>query len=189
MNDEIQEFLAVIEGLEELVQKGKRVPLMKWRILADDTIRKRIEALRSSFPSALDKAIQLLQEREGILARALEERKKLIDSSDILQEARREGEQILQKARQDAQKTLDETTKKAQLQGEQIRKDAENYARKSKEKVLHYSLDMLKNLHQTLDSSLENLSALRDTLQTSLEVVNDWIQRILQELAKDKDGV
>ncbi|MGH8104519.1 MAG: hypothetical protein ACREJQ_08370 [bacterium] len=184
MEDHVKEYTELIEDLRQVVEKGRMIPLLKQELLDGESLKQIVSRLRDTLPDALSAASRVINQREEILREAHAEHGKLVNESAIVHEAKSEHARILKETEQKAQAVLAEARRKAEQAADEIRKEADRYAQKSKEKIFNYALDLLKNVHESLGASMDNLSEARNTLQASTQVIEEWMQKIVQEKEK-----
>ncbi len=111
------ELIYAIDQLEELVGKGKRVPMSRKVIVDEDYFIGILEDIRSSIPMEIRDAQRLLKERERLLGEAQDQAARIVTDAQrrasvlvsehtILNEAKQHGEELLREAekrRQEAQ--------------------------------------------------------------------------------------
>lgn len=184
MEDPVKEFTELLQGLQQVVERGKTIPLIKQEIVDAEALRQILSKLRNAVPEAIVTASKVVNLREEILREAEAERRKLVESSAVVREAKEEQARILKQTEAKVQALLADARQKAQQAAEEIRKDADRYAQKSKEKVFNYALDLLKSVHESIGESTENLAEVRDRLQASTQIIEEWMEKILQEKEK-----
>ena len=113
-------FLEFLDGLEEIVGKGRKVPGTKKSIVERDEIAEYVDQLRTSVPQELYDAKQILNRGESIVkgaesiakqihTEALQEHKQKVDDSEIVSKAQEEASQI----KVDAEKAADQIRNRA----------------------------------------------------------------------------
>lgn len=184
MEDHVEEFTELLHHLQQVVEKGKTIPLIKQEIVDAESLRQIVAKLRGALPEAVVAASKVVNRREEILREAEAERKRLVDNSEIVREAHAEQARTLKQTEAKVLAMLAEARQKAEQAAEEIRRDADRYAQKSKEKVFNYALDLLKSVHESISESTENLSEVRNRLQASSQIIEEWMAKILQEKEK-----
>ena len=105
------EVLEQLDQLEEIVLEGARVPFSGGRLVNEGDAVEVLDAVRQALPSELERAAELLRQREAFLNQARQqaeeiinqsrrERESLISSSSIRQEAERQGSELREQGRQ-----------------------------------------------------------------------------------------
>lgn len=130
------EIWYLIDKLEELIKKGRRLPLASGTLVDQEEALSIIREIRSSLPREIREAQRLSQEAEQILAQAREKAQALLDDTELLQSAQEERNRILEEARR---------------QAEELRRDADEYAMQ----VLGQLEDQLAAVQNTLRNGLE----------------------------------
>lgn len=111
------ELIYAIDQLEELVGKGKRVPMSRKIMVDEDIFIGLLDDIRTSIPMEIRDAQRLLKERERLLGEAQDQAARIVTDAQrrasvlvsehtILNEAKQHGEELLREAekrRQEAQ--------------------------------------------------------------------------------------
>ncbi len=107
----------LIDRLETLLNKSKRIPLTSGVIVSRDECLEIIDQMRITIPQQIEEARHIKEERERVLAGAKEEAKRLVDQAQedadqvlnergLLNEAQERSETILEEARRQAEETM-----------------------------------------------------------------------------------
>ena len=72
-----------LKKLEDLVADASHLPFSDKALVNDDEIVHLIEELRMDLPKELNRATEIMQEQENILARARDEAKDIIDAAQV----------------------------------------------------------------------------------------------------------
>ncbi|MBX3000666.1 MAG: hypothetical protein KF893_19250 [Caldilineaceae bacterium] len=133
------EILQLVDQLEQVLNRGWRVPFTASLVVNEEECLRLIDQMRISVPSAIKESERMIGERdrimaeartraEGILDQAEDEAMRMVSQHFLVQEARREAEQIVNMGEQEAMRLIQE---------------AEDYA-----------LNVLRELAEKLGSSL-----------------------------------
>lgn len=136
------EIWYLIDRLEDLLKKGKKVPLVSGVVVDQEEGLEVIRQMRASLPQELREARRINEEREAILAQAREETKALLNERQLLHRAEEERARILEEARREA---------------EEVRRGADEYALQ----VLGQLEDQLATVQATVRNGLELLQKRR----------------------------
>lgn len=136
------EIWYLIDRLEDLLKKGKKVPLVSGVVVDQEEGLEVIRQMRASLPQELREARRINEEREAILAQAREETKALLNERQLLHRAEEEKARILEEARREA---------------EEVRRGADEYALQ----VLGQLEDQLATVQATVRNGLELLQKRR----------------------------
>lgn len=132
------EIWYLIDRLEELLKKGRRVPLVSGMVVDQEEGLEILREMRTSLPQEMREARRINEERDTILAQAREETKAKLDEKQLLRSAEEEKARILDQANRDA---------------EEIRRGADEYALQ----VLGQLEDQLASVQATVRNGLELL--------------------------------
>ncbi len=145
------DILDLVDRLEELVQEGRSLPLIRGVLVDEERLWEIIDQMRISVPEEVRKAQQLLSQKDRIVAQAQErarrivqqaeaERAKMIEESAIVQSAKERAEEIVAQAQEEARR---------------IRAEAEAYV-----------LDLFRQAEQQLQGALQKI-------QTGIRVLHE----------------
>jgi vacuolar-type H+-ATPase subunit H len=157
-------FLDFLDGLEEILSKGKKVPGTKQMVVERQKVATLVDQLRTSVPQEVHDAKQILIRGESIVkgaeniakqihSDAVQEHRKKIDDSEVLSQAHEEALQI----KLDAEKSAD-----------QIRNRARSEAAKAIVEIDQYSEQSLTKLESQIVSLREQMDELHGDL-TNIE--------------------
>ncbi len=107
----------LIDRLENLLNKGRRMPLSSGVIVNRDECLEIIDQMRVTIPQQIAEAKRIQDDSEQILALAQEEAQRLIQTADeeaehvlnergLLEEARKHSEAIIEQSRRQAEETM-----------------------------------------------------------------------------------
>lgn len=136
------EIWYLIDRLEDLLKKGKKVPLVSGVVVDQEEGLEVIRQMRASLPQELREARRINEEREAILSQAREETKALLNERQLLHRAEEEKARILEEARREA---------------EEVQRGADEYALQ----VLGQLEDQLATVQATVRNGLELLQKRR----------------------------
>lgn len=109
-------FLDVLDEIDDMLDEAWTLPMTGGKCVLDgELIKEKLEKLRIEFPSEIKRAKSVLDERERILnkaktdaqdtiKRAMEKRDSLLNSEEIVVDARDKAREILSKATEESTK-------------------------------------------------------------------------------------
>ena len=144
------DILALIDRIEEAMDSGRSVPLMRGRLVDIDKVYEIIDEVRANFPDELKQARWIVKERQ-----------------EMLEEAEKEANRILEEARDRAQALANETevVRLAEAQAADILDKARTQEREIRLGAEDYADEMLANLEVNLGKLLTAVQRGRDRLQ------------------------
>lgn len=156
------DILYLLDRLEWVLNKGRRIPFTSNAIIREDECLKLIDQMRVSIPAEIERAKRIDQERDQIIAQAQEEAGRLVTLAE-----------------EQAVDALDEheVLKEAQAQAEAIVEDAQREAEAFKLESEEYVMEVL--------------SDLEDRLKELLSTVHNGIMALQEELGDkgmDQEG-
>jgi vacuolar-type H+-ATPase subunit H len=148
------DVLGLLEELEEIVDRGVKIP-MTGKVLVDDSvIFELLDRIRSVMPEEVRNAKWILNERQRIIDEAQAEAQKLIDR----------GKSYMEKMAED-----NEIVKQAQSYAEEVVRQAQIYAREVKFGAVQYADELLESIeakvHETVQSIRRNREELKITVK------------------------
>lgn len=141
----------ILEELEEIVDRGTKIP-MTGKVLVDDTqIFELIDRMRASLPEEIREAQRVLYERQ-----------KIVD------EAKAEADHIIERAKSYVEKMAgeNEVTKQAQTYAEELVRQAQSYAKEVKIGAVQYTDELLQQVEKSVAETLKSLHQNREELRT-----------------------
>lgn len=141
----------ILEELEEIVDRGTKIP-MTGKVLVDDTqIFELIDRMRTSLPDEIRDAQRVLYERQ-----------KLLD------EAKSEADHIIERGKSYIEKLAgeNEVSKQAQNYAEDLARQAQNYAKEVKMGAVQYTDELLQQVEKSVGETLQALRKNREELRT-----------------------
>lgn len=150
--------LELLDELEEVVQMGNQVPVVRKVMVDPNEILEIIRDIRLELPDEIQQAQYIRNER-----------------TRILDEAKAEYESIIKEAEAKANALIenDEITLKAKARAEEILKVASENSAIMKMSILDYTDNMLYNLQEKVDQLYAGyFTDMFDNLQTTFEKIN-----------------
>jgi len=107
------DILQLVDRLEELLERGWRLPLSDKVVIDEDTFLNIVDQMRISIPQEIKQAREVREERDKYVGQAHEEARRIIaqaredavhhlDSHQLRKAAEAEAESVLKKAEEDA---------------------------------------------------------------------------------------
>lgn len=156
-------LLDLIEQLEEILDRGTKVPLTGKIMVDEEVVLEILDGIRSVLPEEIRQANLVLAERDR-----------------LMEEARNEGQRIIDRAQKQAEQLLheDEIVAQSRSYAEDIARKAQQYSREVKLGALKYSDDLLHDVEIKLDETFKAIKASRE----ELNVMARWDERIQNNL-------
>jgi len=154
------EILQLVDQLEQVLNRGYRMPLSASLVVSGDDCLRLIDQMRISVPSSIKESERMVAERDR-----------------ILEDARREAESIIEQARQHALEMIkhDYVTQEAQREADRIRAQSQEEA----ERIVARSRDQANALIvDAEDYTVEMLQRLVGQLSGVLQQAKNGIQAI-----------
>ena len=144
------DILALVDRIEEAMDAGRSLPLMRGRMIDVEKVYEIIDEVRANFPDELKQARWIVKERQ-----------------EMLEEAEKEANRILEEARDRAESMASEqeVVRRAQEQAASILDDAKQAEREIRLGAEDYADEMLANLEVNLGKLLTAVQRGRDRLQ------------------------
>ncbi|MDI6880145.1 MAG: ATPase [Desulfitobacteriaceae bacterium] len=146
-----KDVLALLDELEEIVDRGTKIP-MTGKVLVDDTVIFEIlDKIRAGLPEEIQDAKWVLNERQR-----------------ILNEAQAEAQKIVERGKTYAEKMAEENevAKQAQAYAEDIVRQAQGFAREVKAGAAQYADELFQHVDTRLQETLQSLRRNRDELKS-----------------------
>jgi vacuolar-type H+-ATPase subunit H len=166
------EILELIDHLEDLIVQSRRLPVGGNLVVDRKRMLDLIDQLRLSVPDDIRRASQVLESRDQLLAEAREqasrtaaaaaaERERLIDSNNIVNEARERAQSLIVEAEDRARRTITEAdaTAAAHLS------EAADAAARQLSDADRYALEVLNRLDAQLRTFLDSIQSSVEGLQ------------------------
>ncbi|HEY5433230.1 MAG TPA: ATPase [Coriobacteriia bacterium] len=144
------DVMALIDRIEESMDSGRSVPLMRGRLVDIEKVYEIIDEIRGNFPDELKQARWIVKERQEMLEEAEKEANRILEEARDRAESMASEQEVVRRAAEQAASILDE----ARQQEREIRLGAEDYAD-----------EMLANLEVNLGKLLTAVQRGRDRLQ------------------------
>lgn len=145
------DILQLVDRLEALVERGRRLPFTRWVMVDEGTFLDIIDQMRISVPEEIRQARKVQQDRDKAIA-----------------EAQEEGGRIISKAREDAARLVaeHELRRQAQQQADRILDEVQRQAQAIRRGADEYAIEVLSKL-------AEELSALQRTISNGLQTLEE----------------
>jgi cell division septum initiation protein DivIVA len=144
------DIMALIDRIEEALDSGRSVPLMRGRLIDIDKVYEIIDEIRGNFPDELKQARWIVKERQEMLEEAEKEANRILEEARDRADSMASEQEVVRRANEQAAAILDD----ARQQEREIRLGAEDYAD-----------EMLANLEVNLGKLLTAVQRGRDRLQ------------------------
>jgi cell division septum initiation protein DivIVA len=144
------DILALVDRIEESMDSGRSVPLMRGRLVDIEKVYEIIDEIRGNFPDELKQARWIVKERQEMLEEAEKEANRILEEARDRAESMASDQEVVRRANEQAAGILDD----ARQQEREIRLGAEDYAD-----------EMLANLEVNLGKLLTAVQRGRDRLQ------------------------
>lgn len=158
--DSAADILYLIDQLEELVSIGKRVPMSRRVMVEEADFLSIVDQLRVSLPNEIKQAQRVIKEREHIIG-----------------EAQDEASRIIQKARDRAETMVSQhvITDEARQRGEEVLRNAEEEQMRTRGELDVYTM--------------EQLQLVEDSVRRGMAMMEDAVERTLDEIDSARDAV
>ncbi|HEY5517689.1 MAG TPA: ATPase [Coriobacteriia bacterium] len=144
------DVMALIDRIEESMDTGRSIPLMRGRLVDIEKVYEIIDEIRGNFPDELKQARWIVKERQEMLEEAEKEANRILEEARDRADSMASEQEVVRRAAEQAASILDE----ARQQEREIRLGAEDYAD-----------EMLANLEVNLGKLLTAVQRGRDRLQ------------------------
>jgi cell division septum initiation protein DivIVA len=144
------DVMALIDRIEEALDGGRSVPLMRGRLVDIEKVYEIIDEIRGNFPDELKQARWIVKERQEMLEEAEKEANRILEEARDRAESMASDQEVVRRANEQAASILDD----AKQAEREIRLGAEDYAD-----------EMLANLEVNLGKLLTAVQRGRDRLQ------------------------
>jgi len=144
------DIMALIDRIEEALDAGRSVPLMRGRLVDIDKVYEIIDEIRGNFPDELKQARWIVKERQEMLEEAEKEANRILEEARDRADSMASEQEVVRRANEQAAAILDDS----RAQEREIRLGAEDYAD-----------EMLANLEVNLGKLLTAVQRGRDRLQ------------------------
>jgi cell division septum initiation protein DivIVA len=144
------DILALVDRIEEAMDAGRSLPLMRGRMIDVEKVYEIIDEVRANFPDELKQARWIVKERQEMLEEAEKEANRILEEARDRADVMAAEQEVVRRANEQAAGILDD----ARAQEREIRLGAEDYAD-----------EMLANLEVNLGKLLTAVQRGRDRLQ------------------------
>ena len=160
------DILYLLDRLESVLSKGRRIPFTSNLIIREDECLELIDQMRVSIPAEVERARELEQERERIIAQAQEE-----------------AGRIVALAKEQMAEALDEhkILKEAQARADAIIEDAQRKADAFKLEADKYAIEVLSKLEEELRNLLSTVHNGIITLQEEVQEGGEQIGSVTED--------
>ncbi len=166
---DIQQELA---RLQEVIYESFHIPVSRWTIIDEDKVLEQLEFIGTKIPEAITKALQVLQQKQEILANAeayaqriiqeaQQEAAEILDESGIIQQAQHEANQIRQQVQSECEAIqaqtmadIEQQRQMANTEMEQLYQNSLAEAQQIQEGADEYADAVLTRLEQELGEML-----------------------------------
>jgi cell division septum initiation protein DivIVA len=165
--------LHLIDRLEEMVAEGRRMPIGAGVVVDRRRLLDMVDQMRAALPNEIREAADILRRRDELIERAEEEalitlRRAQQQVDDIL-----ENESVVKAA----QARADMLVREAEARGDRMLLDTETQARgrlaeaeklagEQMDEADRYAIEMLRRLHEQLQSFTKNVNTALESLDT-----------------------
>ncbi len=179
---DIQQSLNV---LEELILASPRVPFSRRTLVDEDKLLEQLDRIRLNLPSVFQEALQIVQQRDRLLAEAeqyaqemvsaaTQEAARRLDDLGIVQQAEAQARQVKQQLQEDCEAVRSQTMAEveqwqqtAQQHWEQVKAQTEAECQAMKQDADLYAAQVLQRIEQQLSDMLRVVHNGRQTLNVS----------------------
>ena len=142
-----------LKKLEDLVADASHLPFSDKALVNDDEIVHLVEELRMDLPKELNRAAEIMQEQEGIIARANEQAKNIVSAAEAKERARA----IMQQSQDQARELMEQS----QANATRLQSDADAYANQVFEQLIAHVGSTFKGVQQAEAGLNQALNVLR----------------------------
>jgi hypothetical protein len=178
---DIQQSLDV---LEELILSSPRIPLSRRTLVDEEQILEQLDRIRLNLPTVFREAVQIVQQRNAILAEASQYAQELtlkaeqqaaqrLDELGIIRQGEAEANQLKQNAQQDCEQMraqalseLEQWQQAAEERWNQMRQQTETDCVALQEEADTYAAQVLQGIEQQLTDMLRIVHNGRQSIQT-----------------------
>jgi F0F1-type ATP synthase membrane subunit b/b' len=153
------DILYLIDRLEELVDKGTRVPMGSGVVLHRQRLLDLIDRMRVAMPADVREAREVLQKREEVLTEAQEEAGRIIARAQAELEERLKQEAVTKAAEEraiqivrEAEERAESLVQDAEAQARERLDEAQQAAQREMEEADLYALQTLRRLEAQLNN-------------------------------------
>lgn len=144
-------LFTLLEHLEEILDRGTKVPLTGKVMVDEDSVLEIMDGIRSVLPEEIRQANLILAERDRFMEDARSEGQRIVDR------AHKQAEQLLQE---------NEVVSQSRVYAEEIVRKAQQYSREVKMGALKYSDDLLNDIETKIEESYKAIKESREELNS-----------------------
>ena len=167
----------ILTQLEALITKGQKVPITGKSMVDTGQLAALVSELRQALPQDLQKAREVLQQREGLLNQSLEEASRIRSQAEEEMKSRiehaegsTEAHEHADKVLKDADRRSQETISNAERHARRMQADAEAFAQERTNGANEYSHTVMLQLEEEVSRVLGAVRKGIDTLAQQREV-------------------
>ena len=146
-----------LKKLEDLVADASHLPFSDKALVNDDEIVHLVEELRMDLPKELNRAAEIMQEQEGIIARANEQAKNIVSAAEARANQLLEESEIVIQAKERARELMEQS----QANATRLQSDADAYANQVFEQLIAHVGSTFKGVQQAEAGLNQALNVLR----------------------------
>ncbi|MGK7885229.1 MAG: hypothetical protein AB4057_11465 [Crocosphaera sp.] len=131
-----------LSRLQEVIYESFHIPVSRWTIIDEDKVLEQLEFIGTKIPEAITKALQVLQQKQEIMAnaeayaqriiqQAQQEAAEILDESGIIQQAQHEANQIRQQVQSECEAIQAQTMAEIEQQRQMANGEMEQLYHKS----------------------------------------------------------
>jgi len=151
------EITRLLEEFENVLEESSRIPMTGRVIIHEDILYKYLDGFRAMLPETIREAEWVIREKERILKQAEKEADVIVDT------AKSKLERIAGES---------EIVKEAKAQGEEIINNARDVAREITQGSFSYADDVMARLQEQLEKTMTVVNQGRDELRVNLREKN-----------------
>jgi len=159
-------LFTLLEHLEEILDRGTKVPLTGKVMVDEDSVLEIIDGIRSVLPEEIRQANLILAEKDHFIEDARSEGQRIVDR------AQKQAEQLLQE---------NEVVSQSRVYAEEIVRKAQQYSREVKLGALKYSDDLLNDLENKIEESYKAIKESREELNSLAR----WDEKVQSGMEKE----
>ncbi|MGK7878605.1 MAG: hypothetical protein AB4060_00650 [Crocosphaera sp.] len=177
-----------LSRLQEVIYESFHIPVSRWTIIDEDKVLEQLEFIGTKIPEAITKALQVLQQKQEIMAnaeayaqriiqQAQQEAAEILDESGIIQQAQHEANQIRQQVQSECEAIQAQTMAEIEQQRQM--------ANGEMEQLYHKSVGEAQQIQEGADEYADAvLTRLEQELGEMLGVVRNGRQQLYNHSAQ-----
>ena len=181
-----------LNQIENLVASASHLPLTGKTVIDENDLIHLVEELRNDLPLELERADEIMRERDNlmreaqaeadrIIKQAKEYAEKLVDQHEISEKAREKSRTVIQQAQQQEQEVMERTRQNSQ----QLRDDADRYANQVFEQLITH----VTNTFQGVQQAEQGLQQARQVLQQARDQMNRASRQAQEPVSYDQGNI